>query len=251
MTQYSYQLYSSRNFGPLGDTFRMLADLGYAGVEGYGALFADPDAIRELRAAMDDTGLQMTSGHFGLDMVEEDPDAALKIASDLGLAQVYVPHLAAELRPEDRDGWEAFGRRLAAAGKPLQAAGLTFGWHNHDFEFLPLPDGSLPIEAIFAGGPDLALEYDVAWAARAGQDAAHWLGVFADRIMAAHIKDIAEAGTCENEDGWSDVGQGMMDWAGLMASLRNAGCKVFIAEHDNPSDDARFARRSLDFLKTV
>jgi hypothetical protein len=38
MTDYSYQLYSSRNFGPLPETLRMLAELGYKQVEGYDAL---------------------------------------------------------------------------------------------------------------------------------------------------------------------------------------------------------------------
>lgn len=37
MTAFSYQLYSSRNFPPLAATLTMLADLGYAEVEGYGA----------------------------------------------------------------------------------------------------------------------------------------------------------------------------------------------------------------------
>ena len=43
MTDYSYQLYSSRNFGPLPDTLKMVADLGYTQVEGYGALLGDPE----------------------------------------------------------------------------------------------------------------------------------------------------------------------------------------------------------------
>jgi sugar phosphate isomerase/epimerase len=41
-----------------------------------------------------------------------------------------------------------------------------------------------------------------------------------------------------------------MDWKALMAALRGAGVRHFIMEHDNPSDDARFARRSLAAAKT-
>ena len=45
MTDLSYQLYSSRNFPPLADTLSMLADLGYAQVEGYGGLYEDLDGL--------------------------------------------------------------------------------------------------------------------------------------------------------------------------------------------------------------
>lgn len=45
-------------------------------------------------------------------------------------------------RPADAAGWFAFGKRLQQAGKPFADAGLTFGWHNHDFEFKALADGS-------------------------------------------------------------------------------------------------------------
>ena len=38
---FSYQLYSSRNFPPLSDTLKMLAEVGYAGAEGFGGLYAD------------------------------------------------------------------------------------------------------------------------------------------------------------------------------------------------------------------
>ena len=34
MTDFSYQLYSSRNFPPLADTLRMVAEVGYTQVEG-------------------------------------------------------------------------------------------------------------------------------------------------------------------------------------------------------------------------
>ena len=57
MTAFSYQLYSSRNFPPLADTLTMLADLGYAEVEGYGALYADPALVSELKTHLGASGL--------------------------------------------------------------------------------------------------------------------------------------------------------------------------------------------------
>jgi sugar phosphate isomerase/epimerase len=250
MTEFSYQLYSSRKFPPLKDTLSMLASAGYAGVEGYGALYADPGKVAELTAHLKDSGLAMPTGHFSLDMLEGEPARVLEIARALGIETIYCPHIAADQRPSDRAGWVGFGRRLHEAGKPIRDAGLGFGWHNHDFEFKALPDGTLPQEAIFEGAPDLEWEADIAWVIRGGADPLHWIGAFGDRVSSVHVKDIAAAGENADEDGWADVGHGSVDWKGLMVALRGTGAKHFIMEHDNPSDDARFARRSLASAKT-
>jgi sugar phosphate isomerase/epimerase len=243
MTDFSYQLYSSRNFPPLSDTLKMLARLGYKQVEGYGALYADDAAVEELKRGLAENGLKMPTGHFALDMLESEPRKALGIAEALGIETLYCPYLPAEQRPDTGAGWLDFGKRLAAAGARYRDAGLGFGWHNHDFEFRPLPDGSLPIVAIFEGGPDLEWEADIAWVVRGGADPFEWIKTFGERITAVHVKDIGEGKN--EEDGWADVGDGTMDWKGLMTALEGTPVKVFVMEHDNPSDAARFAERSL------
>ncbi len=247
----SYQLYSSREFGPLPKTLSMLAGAGYAEVEGYGAIFenlTDPGALSDqLRA----NGLAMPSAHFGLAMIEDAPQQVIHTAKTLGIRHVFVPYLDASERPTDAAGWRAFGARVEQAGAPLIAAGLGFGWHNHDFEFTALPDGTMPIDAIFEGAPSLTLEFDVAWCARAGQDPFPWIDKLASRIATAHVKDIAPTGTKLDEDGWADVGAGTMDWAGIMTALGQTGCQHFIVEHDKPSDDARFATASIAFLNAL
>jgi sugar phosphate isomerase/epimerase len=245
----SYQLYSSRNFPPLADTLAMLADLGYDAVEGYGALYSDDAQVAELTAALGKSGLAMPTGHFGLAQLEAEPAKVLAIARALGITRLYCPYLMPEDRPTDAAGWRAFGARLQAAGRPIRDAGLGFGWHNHDFELRPLPDGQVPQDLIFAGGPDLEWEIDVAWVVRGGADPAAWITRYAPRITAAHLKDIAPAGQNANEDGWADLGEGTVPWKALMADLRHTPCDIFIMEHDNPSDHARFARRSLQAAK--
>ena len=229
----------------------MIADLGLSEVEGFGGLYSPSSDLSQLSAELETAGLAMTSGHFGLDMVENDPDGVRETAAALGMRDVYVPFLDAADRPGARDGWRAFGARLAEAGKPLEDAGIGFGWHNHDFEFRTLDDGSHPIDSLLEGGSALAFEFDVAWAVRAGEDPFAWIERLGDRICAAHVKDIAPDGTCADEDGWSDVGHGTLDWTALVAALARVGCDHLVLEHDNPSDDRRFAERSIDFLKTL
>lgn len=246
MTGFSYQLYSSRNFPPLADTLKMLGELGYTQVEGYGGLFADLDALDELKADLADNGLAMPTGHFGLDMVRDQPDRALQIAETIGVEAIFVPAIPAEERTKDAAGWRALGETLARVAEPYWKAGLTFGWHNHAFEFVETETGEMPLDLIMAGDPKLALELDVAWVVRGGQDPLVWIDKYAGRIAAAHIKDIAPEGECADEDGWADVGHGVMDWTAIMAALRKTDARWFVMEHDNPKDHSRFASRSIE-----
>ena len=248
---FSYQLYSSRNFPPLADTLKMLAQAGYDGVEGFGGLYADKAGLAEMASGLAANGLAMRSGHFGLSQVEETPDWAIEVAKTLGMDTVIVPWLPAELHPTTGAGWQALGARLQKAGAPVRDAGLAFGWHNHDFEFRKTTDGATPQTALFEGGPDLKWEMDVAWVVRGGADPLAWIKDHAHRLVAAHVKDIAPAGENLAEDGWADVGYGVVDWKTIMAALRGAGVSNFVMEHDNPADHARFATRSLASAKSL
>jgi sugar phosphate isomerase/epimerase len=201
--------------------------------------------VQELSAALRDTGLAMPTGHFGLAQLETEPSKVHGIATALGIKRIYCPYLMPEDRPSDAAGWRAFGARLQAAGRPFREAGFGFGWHNHDFELRPLPDGSVPQDLIFEAAPDLEWEIDVAWVVRGGADPAAWIERYAPRITSTHVKDIAPAGTKTDEDGWADLGEGTVAWPALMGALRKTPCQYFIMEHDNPSDHRRFAERSL------
>ena len=247
MTDFSYQLYSSRNFPPLDQTLEMLKRNGYAQVEGYGGVYADPKATR---AALDANGLTMPSGHFSIDLLEKEQQKVLDIAGTLGMKAIYCPHLAVDLRPTDAAGWSAFGERLEAAYATFSEAGYIFGWHNHDFEFKTLPDNSLPQKLIFDAAPSISWEADIAWIIRGGRDPLQWIENYGSRISAVHVKDIAAPSQNTNEDGWADVGYGTVDWRALTAALKDTPVQYFIMEHDNPSDDERFARRSIATVKT-
>lgn len=245
MRVFSYQLYSSRNFGPLSQTLKMVSDLGYGQVEGYGSLYADLDDLSRLRDDLAACGLTMPTGHFSLDMVENAPGRVIEIARALDMEAVIVPAIPANQRVKDAAGWAELGRVLALAGNRIQDAGYTFGWHNHDYEFVEIDSAERPLDLILSGSDTLALELDLAWVAKGGQDPARWLKKYADRIVAVHVKDIAPEGENAGEDGWADVGEGIMDWSALIPAVDATKARFLVMEHDNPSDDARFARRSI------
>ena len=242
----SYQLYSSRFVGDWEAVLAHLAKTGYAEVEGFMGAIDNP---ADFRASLDRHGLSMPSMHLGIEDLEADIDGAIETAKTLGVGHVFAPYLDAGDRPTDAAGWQAFAARLATVHQSMTAAGLGFGWHNHDFEFVTLADGSVPMAHILDAAPEIAWEADVAWIVRGGADPFEWIKRYAGRIASVHIKDIAPAGECEDEDGWADVGQGTMPWDQLMTLIRaETKASIFVMEHDKPSDAYRFAERSFAYI---
>ena len=149
-----------------------------------------------------------------------------------------------------RRDYEAIAENLNSIGAQFKEAGIGFGSHNHDFEFVPLADGSIPMQILLETAPELEWEADIAWVIRGGADAADWIARHGGRITAVHVKDIAPEGEAADEDGWADVGHGTVDWAGLFGQLKaSTPATLFVMEHDNPSDAGRFASRSLGWCR--
>jgi sugar phosphate isomerase/epimerase len=239
-----FQLYSARNY-PLSDVLRTISRLGYKQAEGYGTIYADPAA---LRAELDANGLSMPTAHVSLDDLKQ-PDRTMKLAETLGIEVIVCPWLHPAERPGDAGGWQRFGEQLNAVARPYTEAGLTFGYHNHDFEFAQY-GGRYAMDLLLEAAPEVSVEADVAWIARGKADPKAWLEQFGERIIAVHVKDIAPPGENTDEDGWADVGQGVLPWPELFRVARESTrAQYFIAEHDNPSDVERFASRSIAAIK--
>lgn len=240
----SFQLYSARNFLPWTTVIPRLADLGYTKVEGFGGTYENAPAFRDL---LDSNSMTMPSGHFfPLGTLEDGLEASLSVAKTLGMQRIICP------APEDlwREGtdvanWVSLAKRLNEVSKRVNDAGYRFGWHNHHWEFMPLAGGELPMNLLLEHAPEMEWEMDVAWVVRGGAEPFEWIRNHAARITMAHVKDIAPKGEKTDEDGWADVGDGVMDWNSITAALQNAGTDLFVVEHDNPSDWDRFAARSI------
>lgn len=243
---HSFMLYSSREFPPLADQATALAALGYTNVEVHPELGVDPE---DTRAIMSKAGLDICSAHFDVPQILNRPQEVADIAHRLGASFVVAPWLWPEERPTDRAGWLALADQLSASAAVLEQQGLRLCWHNHDFEFEAFADGGTPY-AVLAATPGLYLELDVGWIFRAGDDPVAWIDRVADRVLIAHMKDVAPEGT-EVEDGWADLGHGEIDWTPVYAALQKAPVELLIVEHDEPADYLRFARNSAASMARI
>ena len=212
-------------------TLREVAGIGYRAVElaGYHGV-----PVRELRSALDDLGVRAMGAHVAIGRFETEPERVAAELRELGCDFAVVPVLPAERR---RSGAEA--RSLAAAcnrwGERFQAEGLTFAYHNHDFEFDALPgeDGRTLFDILLAEtDPALVFfELDIYWAAHAGVDPLMLLERHAPRLPLLHLKDMSPG--AERAD--APVGTGTLAWEPLLATAL-PGTRWYVVEQDNPSD---------------
>ncbi len=238
----SLQLYSMRDCTDQIALLNQLPAIGITRVEGYGGVYGDPAAYRE---AMDANGISMPSGHLALNDIETDFDAMMQIVKTLGMSKVYAPYLDEADRPTTNLGYIALAKKLNVAAARFTDHGISFGWHNHDFEFVALEDGAKPMDILLEHAPDIAWEADLAWIVRGDSDPMAYVEKYGSRMSAIHVKDIAADGTNLDEDGWSDLGKGTMDWAALLQACRSANSDLlYILEHDKPADPVGYASRS-------
>ena len=71
------------------------------------------------------------------------------------------------------------------------------------------------------------------------------------RLLAVHVKDLAAPGKGEDEDGWADVGSGVLDWKDLWTFGRALGANWMVVEHDKPAHPAASVANSYKFLSTL
>jgi sugar phosphate isomerase/epimerase len=243
----SIQLYSLRAYGDLDRQLDALAELGFRRVETVGSQLADAQATR---ARLDARGMTAPTSHVGMADLRARLDWVVDQTRTLGVEQLFMPAVPPDEREADAAAWQAVGAELGDMAEKLAGQGVALGYHNHHWELRAFPDGRTPLELLFAGagGSPLTFEADLAWLVRGGVDPVAWLDRYRSRIAAVHVKDIAPTGQNLDEDGWSDVGAGTMDWPNLWRESLAHGAKWMVLEHDKPKDPVGFARSSRAYV---
>jgi len=239
LPQLGLQLYTVRHAGlPLGDLLHEVAAAGYAGVE---TVETQGVAPAELRDALADAGLALASAHVPLADLRADPDAIAAAHLTLGTPMLVVPWLAPADRPAELAGWTALGRELDALGERLGAAGLRLGYHHHDFELVRHGERDGLTALLDAAAPErLSVELDAGWLAAVGEDPVAWLAAWGPRVARLHLKDL----DLRHTPPWTDVGDGTLDVAAVLAAAADHGVAWALVEHDAPADPLATARRS-------
>ncbi len=221
-------------------TLRKVAALGYKGVEfaGYGGLSG-----QEMKALLTEIGVRGVSTHVSLKALEQDLAKEIAYCQEIGCTFLILPWLAPELRTVET--FRQLAPRLNEFGRQCQAAGITFGYHNHDFEFAQ-HDGETFMDILLAQtDPTLVkLECDVYWAAYAGVNPSTFLQQHTGRVPLVHIKDMTPERT------FAEVGDGTLNIPSIIEVARNNGVQEFIVENDAPTmPSLESAKRSLENIR--
>ena len=196
-----------------------------------------------MSALLAETGLRAVSTHVRLEALQDEQlDASIRYCQDIGCSNIVLPWLANEWRT--REGIQALAPRLNAIGQRCREHGITFAYHNHDFEFTRVDGIYLLDYLIQATDPSLVkIELDVYWAAYAGVDPVLYPETNADRVALLHLKDMAA------DRSMTEVGKGMLDIGHIYAFARARGLWV-IVENDHPQiPSLESARISLEYFK--
>jgi sugar phosphate isomerase/epimerase len=243
MRKIGLQLYTVRETlkRDFSGTLRAIAEIGYRGVEfagemgGYGP--------RDLRRLLDELGLHPIGGHVGIDALERSFERVLEYYAALGARYVGVAWLPPAYR--NAEGWLRAGRLMEAAAQRVRHYGLIFHYHNHDFEFVRLPNGNCGLDHLLGNtDPELVkAELDVYWVKKAGEDPVAYIRKLAGRVPLIHLKDM----TAEEAQTFTCIGDGVLDFPTILAAGDASGVDWYIVEQDIcPRGELESARRSYE-----
>jgi sugar phosphate isomerase/epimerase len=216
----------------------------------------------ELKRALDENGIRLPATHIGGDLTNHA--AIADIAHAVGAANVIVALPSefsgqvdgrfAMVPAKSRAQLDALAAKLNHAGREYRDRGLTFGYHNHHIEFMPV-DGVVPYDYLMSNtDPGLVkIELDIGWLATAGADPVAYLRKHSGRVLSCHLKDYNPAIV-------SDVpqrkvvapGSGRVDFPAVLAAMRDTRVVhgfIEVDVSDDPFGDVRRGHEHLQRLK--
>jgi len=240
------QLYSVRDAVAidLRGTLQKLSEIGFTQLEPYGfnGQFFSIEA-REFRKICEDLGMKIVSTHCGI-TAENAAEYAGK-AAEAGLKYIILPSFYG--RPENSlDDFKKAAEEMNRIGEITKKTGLSFGYHNHDFEFRA-KEGKLPYDLLLAEtDPELvSFQMDLFWVIRGGQDPMAYFENHPGRFSTWHIKDMGNDGeTCI-------IGNGRIPFKKLLKKASDAGLQEIVYEQEQYSEGTSLycAGESLKYIK--
>ena len=228
-------------------------NLGFAEIEGGGNYGYGAAPFSKMLEAH---GLKTISSFVDYKTLRDDPDGAIANARRFGAKYVvvaWIPHEKGKFNEQNcRDAIAVFNQ----AGERLRDAGLRFAYHLHGYEFQPCDAGTLFDLMVAGTKPEfVAFELDVFWALHGGADPVQLLHRYGSRFELMHVKDLKKGVkgnlTGNAPDDWSvAVGNGQVDWPGLLREAQRAGLKHYFIE-DESVEAIDQIPQSLRYLERV
>ena len=239
----SVQLYSLREecAKDFPSVLRRLGAAGFVGVELAGLHGLSTDAFNTIIA---ESGLTVSSGHFGFspDVVLGSLDECDAVGCDTAILAFLPPENFANL-----EAVKASAELINNAYTAAAARGLTFGYHNHWWEFETIIDGRTAWAHLWdLLEPGVVAELDLYWATVGGVDPVQVISELGNRLALLHVKD----GPADDfKKSMVSVGSGSVDIARILGAAPDV--KWHVVELDRCDTDMAIAiEDSYKFLTT-
>ena len=201
----SIQLYTVREqmAEDLWGTLGKIAAIGYPGIEPCGPLGDDLNvAAKRIR----NLGLTVSAYQAGTP-AGDNKNRLLDEAETLATDHIVCPMCNAD-EFKTLDGIKKIAETFAEAIDNCAERGMTFGYHNHDWELQTVIDGKPALLHLAGLLPNLCFTVDTYWVTVGGQDAVAILGQLGLQASLLHMKD----GPLNRAEAMTAVGSGKMNF---------------------------------------
>ncbi|WP_318615695.1 sugar phosphate isomerase/epimerase [Sporosarcina sp. YIM B06819] len=223
-----------------------VAHFGYEGVQ-FAGFFGH--SATEVKEKMDTVGIQAAGAHVQIEELQNDLDGLLDYHDTIGNRLLICPYLPENMRTT-ADDYKRTAELFSQVGETVAAAGFSFGYHNHAFEFEQF-DGKSGFELLFdnTDPKHVKMELDCFWAAYAGLDPATIIKNYADRCVSLHIKDLKRV---DEKPVSTELGTGTLDIAQLITAGRTHHVDWFVVEQEDfTGDPVESAAQNAKELKRI
>lgn len=254
-------------------TLNFLSDYGYQIIESFTGdegLFWGMKA-KDFQIILEDLGMKMLSSHidpkFTIEKETEDEFKQLvEDAASIGMTHLFNPYPGLQ---DNAENWYAIAEGLNRQGEICKAAGLSMGYHNHNHEFIPTPEGEIPYDILLNNtDPNLVeFELDLYWAVWAKQDPISLFNNHPNRITFAHFKDLYKHEKVqqliddpneERTEEWAVqastvLGTGQINFEEILTVGNKNGLQTLIVEQErfDGSTPLQDAKKNADFMKNL
>lgn len=217
-------------------TLQAVADAGYAYVEA--ANYADGKfygmAPEEFKSYLESLGLTAISAHMGM-VNMENADQLIADVKAAGISYFVIPVPPMGMFTFGPDGMGMKGTAddlvniMNTLGEKCHNSGIKLLYHNHDFEFKPMADGTV-IEDILLEkcNPEYVnFQMDLFWVTKAGVDPLVYFEKYPGRFKSWHVKDMNDSSQ------FAPVGTGNIDFKRILAEKEKSGMEYYLVEQDN------------------
>lgn len=198
---------------------------------------------REMQIACASLGMQLVSGHVLLDAAF---DRTLEEAMEA--QQAFLICSSLPTKGQTVDNYKRVAEAFNKAGEKCRAAGIRFGYHNHEYEF-ESKNGIVLFDVIMdETDPYLVnMELDLGWVIIAKKNPLDYFKKYPGRFPLWHLKDMDIVKKQSTE-----FGKGGLNIPEMLAHQKDSGLEhIFIEQEEYYSTPFESIQYNMQFMKTL